>query len=124
MVGGKTYEPIPRGQSFPRKHDICARHEQSELFSRLDNESLPFSEKHTGSLPRHFCDECWHGAAWNQTLRENAEFIDKTGDHKSPTVGQRFQGVSYDILGRLVNEAKLSISLFPSPPQAIAEIPS
>src|SRR2546427_3124160 len=98
----RVYERIPRGKSSHREHDICARHEESEVLSGLVNRSFQFSEKQAGSLPRHSGDECWHGAAWNETLGENTKFIYKTGDHKSPAVRQRFQGVSHDILGRLV----------------------
>jgi len=95
-------------------------HEGSEEFSDLSNESLAFSDKHPGSLPRHSCDECRHRAARNQTLRKNAEFIYKTGDHKSPPFASDFQGVSYDVFGRLVNEAKpsMAVSRFPLRPSA------
>src|SRR6267143_2348332 len=120
----RAYERIPRGKSSHREHDICARHEESEVLSGLVNRSFQFSEKQAGALPRHSGDECWHGAAWYETLGENTKFIYKTGDHKSPAVRQRFQGVSHDILGRLVNEAKLSMAVFRFPAVAVGKNPA
>lgn len=80
-------------------------------------------EKPAVSLPRHSCDKRWHSSPWNQTLRKNAEFIYKTGDHKSPTIGQRFQRIFYDFLWRLVNEAKSSMAVFRFSPVAIGKNP-
>src|SRR5258708_494633 len=108
----QTCEPIPRGRSFDGKPDICVHHNQSEVLSGLGNESCHFPGKCAGSLPRHFCDKGWDCAAWYQTLRKNAQLIYKTGDHKSPAAGQ---GVSHDVLGQLIDEAKLSISVFRFP---------
>ena len=112
MAGVKTYEPFSTAKSFRCKDHTCGHHEQSEVLSGHGNLSRPFSGKHAVSLPRHLCDERRHSAARNQTLRENAEFVYKTGDHQSPAARQRFQGVSNDILGPLINEAKLSIPIF------------
>src|SRR6266446_9013844 len=84
----------------------------------------PFSEKHAASLPRHFCDEGRHGAARNQPLRENAEFIYKTGYHQSAAVRQRIQRFTHDVLGRLINEAKLSIAVCSFPRVAIGKNPA
>jgi len=78
----------------------------------LRSKPRSLSQQHAESLPGHFCDEGWDRAAWNQTLRENAEFIYKTGNHEPAAVCQRFQRFTYHILGRLINEAKLSITVF------------
>src|SRR5260370_24745188 len=111
MAGEKTSEPFSTAKSFRCKNHTCGHHEQSEVLSSHGNLSRPFSGKHAVSLPRHLCDERRHSAARNQTLRENAEFVYKTGDHQSPVTRQRFQDVSNDILAPVVNEAKLSIPI-------------
>src|SRR6266436_2139012 len=64
------------------------------------------------------------GAARNQPLRENAEFIHKTRNHKSAAVRQRIQRFTHDVLGRLINEAKLSIAVFRFPAVAIGKNPA
>jgi len=64
------------------------------------------------SLPGHFCNEGWDRAARNQALRENTEFIYETWNHEPAAVRQRFQRFTHYILGRLINEAKLSIGVF------------
>ena len=89
----------------------------------LRSKPRSLSQQHAESLPGHFCDEGWDRAAWNQTLRENAEFIYKTEDHKSPTIGQRFQRIFYDFLWRLVNQTKSSIAVFRLSAVAVGENP-
>ena len=51
------------------------------------------------SLTGHFCYKGRHGAPRNQTLRENAELVYKTGNHQSATTRQRLQRLVYNILG-------------------------
>ena len=60
---------------------------RSELPSAFASEPRP-ALRTAASLPGHFCDEGGDNAARNKTLRENAEFIYKTGNHESAAVRQ------------------------------------
>ena len=94
------------------------------MFSDLGGDSRPLSEQHAALLPGHFCNESWDGAARNQTLRENAEFIYKTRNHEPAAVRQRFQRFTYHILGRLINESKPSVAVFGFPSVGIGKNPA
>src|SRR5260370_17591552 len=98
MGGVKTYEPFSTAKSFRCKNHTCGHYEQSEVLSSHGNLSRPFSGKHAVSLPRHLCDERRHSPARNQTLRENAKFVYKTGDPQSPATRNPFQPPSTDLL--------------------------
>src|SRR6267143_3421820 len=61
------------------------------------------------SCLRHLCDQPWHKPPGNQTMRENAELIESSGNRQPAAVGEHSQCLLDDVVRTLINACPLSL---------------